>query len=260
MNTIDSETLSQSHHHHSHHRVISEAPQAVVTVETTTTTTPSPPQTATNHGSSQKHHQNSHTPSTTDSKSIHHHHHKSSSGTSSSLPRELMNLLPPPVSKAELLKEEKHSPKPLQPPLLPPPPPPPPPQVPELPKYPKRSQADERRLLLSYVSEGLDREDVAFLKRTYFDMIQQDENMMASSCDESSDRLKHRLKRIKWGNVDEMAFELSRTSSANVSMTSARTRDYSDKNERVKAKQLATANATVNKGNLYTLVYLNPIN
>lgn len=227
----------------SSHPAICETPQAVVTIETTTTTTMLPT-TATSLSNSHKHQSR---PMTPDSKSNHHHHKALANTSSSSLPRELMNLLPPPVSKAELLKEEKHSPKAPQ---LPPPPPPPP-LLPELPKYSKRSHIDERRLLLAYTNEGLDREDVAFLKRTYDEMTRDDENL---AIDEN---VKRRLKRIKWGSVDEMMFELSgllSRASTKTSMSSARTRDYSDKSERVKAKQLALANTIVNKGKLIVFI------
>jgi hypothetical protein len=141
-----------------------------------------------------------------------------------------MNLLPPPVSKCEQQRLKHEASLATTPPTskaaaarlaTPPQPPPQPPAR----KYARRGDAAERDLMAAFERDGLDREDAGFLKRAFEALV------------EAADaELGPIAKRIKW--VDLPALPESVRAST---MTAARIRDFSDTEERARAKALAHA-------------------
>jgi hypothetical protein len=143
-----------------------------------------------------------------------------------------MNLLPPPVSKCEqlFLKEEKHQHQTK------------PSATVERVKVVRKPRpiADEDTLLVAYRVNGFDREDVRCLKRAFDEMRAADEP-----------RFEQLLKRLKLTNINEADFEVK----ANVGTTSARIRDYSDKNERLKARAKALSLLTAANSIVFFISY-----
>ena len=152
-----------------------------------------------------------------------------STTTANHLPRELMNLLPPPVSKCEQLllkaKQEKETASNLT-------------ELIKKTTYRQRSESEERLCLLLCKTNGFDREDLHFFKRT-FEVVKEGDSI---------NELDTIIKRLKWVDHPE-------TSSSHTQMA-ARTRNYSKKEDRMKAKANNIVNIT-NKGNSsYSYIYI----
>lgn len=148
------------------------------------------------------------------------------SSSSNHLPRELMNLLPPPVSKCEQLllkeKQEKESESNMM-------------MIESIKKrtYRERSESQEHLNLLLCMTNGFDREDLHFLKRTWDAMREGDGK------GETLDEFGPAIKMLKW--VDHPETKRSQ------GQTAARIRDYSKKEDRTRAVTAGVANIT-NKG------------
>lgn len=159
----------------------------------------------------------------------------------SNLPRELMSLLPPPVSvKHDLISSKKKQQQ------LPLPPLPTKSKFDELvelaaQRFKKRSQLEEDQIRNVYLTNGIDREDMYYLKRTFEKMIEdQTDN------DNENDEFARMVKKLKWVNHCETV--------APTGASSARTRVYVPKSKEGYQPATITANSA---GRLSSCSYLN---
>jgi hypothetical protein len=131
-----------------------------------------------------------------------------SSSSSNIISRELAALLPPPVSKNELIANNnkiqalKEKEKTLE--------------------FKKRSKIEEDLILKSFLTNGLDQEDLNLMKRSYQELLNDEDS---SHREPDIDELKQLIKKIKWTNhcptLVKNEFDTSPTSSKNSKKQSA---------------------------------------